>query len=707
MPAERIGAGTFSANEDWRVWVDTLFETLGVSVIVADLVEGTIEYSGPRAACCDVPVSCVAGAAPVPECFADTPSPTSTEVTRVFCRAGLPCYFAPVVVAGRTACHVAVDGFVTSTRERRLLFERLASRVSEQEARAAVHGIAVFTHRRALALARMVATHASAVLTAEQRKVENSERVRELRAFVDGVRDFVETAIIDDRDVADAVLAHGMETVSAEEGSLMLLRHGSDILEVAAVRGENPTAAVGATCRVGEGVPGHVAETKRSMLIMGGPEGAWPSEGPGRVASVVAVPLVREGEIVGVLSLGFQGSGRRLSPSEIGSIEAYAKLAASALRSARQRADAARETGDLDRVNELARLLQGDLGFEGLMEAAARALDEGLEFAVAGVVVTGRGYDAATIAVRRAVSGVDLDAILEEAAGVPLGDVETPAFLPGAAEIDPEGDATAEWTVLSVPLAVRDVGIGAIFAAAPAAGSFDAACERLLVRLAEQLAPAFDRALLFDRLRDDYARTIAALSTALDASERRESGHSARVMDYAMAIGEEMGLDREEIELLRFAGLLHDIGKVGIAEEILLKPSKLTVEEMEIVRLHSQRGASLLEQVEFLNATAPIVLHHHERWDGEGYPMRLAGTEIPLLARILAVADSYDAMTCDTSYRRAMTRAEAMAEIQRGSGYQFDPETVAAFARVLERQTLAGATGLLSEAARRWPSLPS
>lgn len=696
-----------AASEDWRVWVDTLFDTLGVSVIMADLDEGRIEYSGPRAACCDVAVSGVPGATPISECFADAPPPASREVTRAFCRASLPCYFASVVVAGEVVCHVAVNGFVTSTRERRRLFERLAARVSEQEARAAVHGVAVFTHRRAVALARMVATHASAVLAAERQRAENAERVRELRAFVDAVRDFVESPAPQDFDAAEAVLAHGMETVSAEEGSLMLLRPGSDILEVVAVRGEHPTAGMGATCRIGEGVPGHVAATRRSMLITGGSEGAWPSEGPGRVASAVAVPLVRAGDVVGVLSLGFREPSRRLSPSEIGAIEGYATLAASALRSARRRAEAAREIDDLGRVNELSSLLQGDLGFEGLMAAAARSLADALEFAVGGVVVTGRARDAASIVLRSDVSAADLDAIFEEVAGVPLSGVATPVLLPGTAAIDPDGDVTAEWTVLSVPLAVRDVGIGAVFAAARTVGSFDAASERLLVRLAEQLAPAFDRALLFDRLRDDYTRTIAALSATLDANERRETGHSARVMDYAMALGEEMGLGREEIELLRFAGLLHDIGKVGVAEEILLKPSRLSAEEMELMRLHSQMGASLLEQVEFLNATAPIVLHHHERWDGEGYPMRLAGTDVPLLARILAVADSFDAMTCETSYRRALPRAEAIAEIQRGSGSQFDPEVVAAFARVLGRQTLAGGTGLLSESARHWPSLPS
>ena len=126
-------------------------------------------------------------------------------------------------------------------------------------------------------------------------------------------------------------------------------------------------------------------------------------------------------------------------------------------------------------------------------------------------------------------------------------------------------------------------------------------------------------------------------------------------MGYAMMIGEELGLGYEDVEQLRFAGLLHDIGKTGLPGEILLKPSRLSAEELAKVHSHAEIGASIVDQIEFLKSLTPVILHHHEHWDGSGYPLGLSGEDIPLMARILCVADSFDAMTTKSSYKKRMT----------------------------------------------------
>jgi putative nucleotidyltransferase with HDIG domain len=172
-------------------------------------------------------------------------------------------------------------------------------------------------------------------------------------------------------------------------------------------------------------------------------------------------------------------------------------------------------------------------------------------------------------------------------------------------------------------------------------------------------------------------------------------------MDYAMAIGEELNLPVEQVEQLRFAGLLHDVGKTGIPAEILIKPTKLTAEEMERVKQHAEMGASIVDQIDFLKSLTPVILHHHERWDGKGYPVGLAAEEIPFLARVLAVADSYDAMTSERSYRPKMTASAARRELEAGAGTQYDPRVVAALLEVLDKQRLAGATGLLAPKSSR------
>lgn len=695
-------------SDDWRVWVETLYETLGVVVTVADLERSETLFTGPRGTYCQMILSGGAHPDVLAECFPELPAPVPDDASRMFCRAGMPCYLAPVVTSAGIECHVIIEGFVTSTRERRRLFEQMVARGStESDVRTAIHAIPVFSNKRAEALARMVATHAATVLESPRDRGGLSDRAREHSALAAAMRSFLEGGWVDGAGV-DSALEHAMATAAADEGSLMMLRRGTDIIEVAAVRGAGPTAAVGATCRVGEGIPGRVAKTGRSVLISGSSDEIWPSaEGSDPVRTVVCVPMMDEDDLVGVLSLGFHDAHRHLSSEELAAVETFASLAAAGLRLMAERSDTAHELMELLQVSELSRVLQGDLALPELMPVVASVLEKSLDFRLGGVLLTGHGKERATIVVRADATTGDIDAVLEDAAGLTLADVGEPMLVTHLGDVVDAEASETEWTVLSVALTVRDVGIGALFVASDEPGTFDASAERLLWRLAEQVGPAFDRALLFERLRDDYARTIAALSAALDANERREVGHSARVMDYAMAIAEDMGLGPDDVEILRFAGLLHDIGKVGVSDEILLKPSRLTSEEHAMVQLHSQLGATLLEQVEFLNDIAPVVLHHHERWDGGGYPMRLAGEQIPLLSRILAVADSYDAMTTSAPHRRALTFAQAKVELAAGAGSQFDPRVVAALLGVLDRQATAGLTGLLSEAARNGPQLPS
>lgn len=177
-----------------------------------------------------------------------------------------------------------------------------------------------------------------------------------------------------------------------------------------------------------------------------------------------------------------------------------------------------------------------------------------------------------------------------------------------------------------------------------------------------------------------------SLSKIIDARDPYVGGHAAKVADYAIAIAQELGMPEHRMEPLRQAGFLHDIGKIGISEQVLHKPSKLTDEEYEYVKKHAALGAEFLETCRGLRHLAPFVRHHHERWDGKGYPDRLAGEDIELEARILSVCDSAEAMASDRPYRKGMSLDEMIAEIRRCAGTQFDPEVCTAFIRVVERE---------------------
>ena len=181
-----------------------------------------------------------------------------------------------------------------------------------------------------------------------------------------------------------------------------------------------------------------------------------------------------------------------------------------------------------------------------------------------------------------------------------------------------------------------------------------------------------------------------ALLAALESKDRYLNGHSARVCNMAVKLGELSGLDRGQLRALSHAALLHDVGKIGIHEDILNKHGPLTEEEFEIIQQHPQMSADILAPVPFLQPSLKGVLHHHERWDGNGYPHGLAGEQIPLMARIIAVVDAFDAMTGDRSYRGALTADQALRRIRTGSGHQFDPRIASLFDQhkdeILERE---------------------
>ncbi len=188
-----------------------------------------------------------------------------------------------------------------------------------------------------------------------------------------------------------------------------------------------------------------------------------------------------------------------------------------------------------------------------------------------------------------------------------------------------------------------------------------------------------DLATALKELQETYRTTLEALGSALDTRDVGTETHSRRVVGYALAIARAFGMPEHELRNLEHGALLHDIGKIGIPDAILLKPGPLTPEEGQIMRTHPDVGRRLVERIPFLRSAVPIVHHHHERWDGSGYPLSLKGEEIPLGARIFAVADAFDAMTADRPYSKAVPFDAAKAEIRRCAGTHFDPAVVDTF----------------------------
>lgn len=236
---------------------------------------------------------------------------------------------------------------------------------------------------------------------------------------------------------------------------------------------------------------------------------------------------------------------------------------------------------------------------------------------------------------------------------------------------------------LRVPIIVHGEVAALLNLGSRRAGAFTPDHLATAERVVGQIGVALENARLLEDLERLFLGTVKTLSAAIDAKSPWTKGHSERVTEYALLIGSEMGLSEADHKSLRLAGLLHDIGKIGTYEALLDKPDRLSPEEYELVKAHPAKGAEILAPIRQLKEVIPGVRSHHERWDGAGYPDGLAGEDIPLFGRILAVADTYDSITADRPYRQSPGHEWAIEEIRRCSGSQFDPRVVEVFLRVI------------------------
>ena len=232
--------------------------------------------------------------------------------------------------------------------------------------------------------------------------------------------------------------------------------------------------------------------------------------------------------------------------------------------------------------------------------------------------------------------------------------------------------------LVAIPIYLRDDFAGVVVCA-NREGGFDDYDDDVLLALGDHAGAVLHNEQLRGELRASYVATVSMLSDAIAAKDPFVGGHSEEVSSYVGAVAERLGIDQRRREELLFGSLLHDLGKIGISERILLKPGGLTPEERAIVELHPRIGYKLVSRIPRLEAIALAVLHHHERWDGTGYPGRLKGEQIPLEARIIGVADAFSAMTADRPYSRRRPLSEACAEIERCAGTQFDPHVAKTF----------------------------
>jgi HD-GYP domain-containing protein (c-di-GMP phosphodiesterase class II) len=245
-----------------------------------------------------------------------------------------------------------------------------------------------------------------------------------------------------------------------------------------------------------------------------------------------------------------------------------------------------------------------------------------------------------------------------------------PRFVSGAVRIS---------SMMCAPLKAKDTVVGVIKIGSDQPAFYTAEDLKLFTTLASLAAVAIENASLYEQLKDAFYTTVYTLAETIEKRDPYTGNHTKRVMEYSLAIGRTLGLPEEEMTRLKLGAVLHDIGKIGVRDSVLLKESSLTDEEFEQIKMHAVYGEEIISGIAQLRSAIPGVKQHHEKHNGRGYPLGLKGDEIDITARIIAVADSFDAMTSNRPYRKGLSLDEAFEELRKYSGSQFDPKIVDAF----------------------------
>jgi len=271
--------------------------------------------------------------------------------------------------------------------------------------------------------------------------------------------------------------------------------------------------------------------------------------------------------------------------------------------------------------------------------------------------------------------------------------------------------ATGISSVMVVPVVHQGRAVGAISVGRARPLEYSPSTAALLCTVASQVATALRHAQTYKELAASYRQTVVALAAALEAKDSYTADHADTIAKLATAVGRELSLSEPDLRRVEYAALLHDVGKIGISPEILDKPGPLSSEERSIVNQHTLIGEQIVARIDYLRPLAPLVRAAHERWDGHGYPDRIAGDVIPLESRIAFVCDAMHAMTSDRPYRARLSDEEALNELTTNAGSQFDPDVVAALLKVwpqcdvgahgLEATRQEGGRGLQATANRR------
>jgi putative nucleotidyltransferase with HDIG domain len=526
----------------------------------------------------------------------------------------------------------------------------------------------------------LVAAQVAMVLDKAQMKSRLKLWQRQLDALNKAAQTLNSVFTLDE--LVERILDIAVDALDLDRSALLLVNSTGEDLVVEAERGYGADVK-GMRIALGEGITGAVASIGEPILVADTARDERYVDSGVNGRCEMAVPLKVQGRIIGVLDSEGAAPGA-FDQYDLDLFSAFAAQAATAVHSTRLLGSLEEANHRLEEnVTEMVRMNTELTNYSRKVFRINESLESQL-----------KNLTAIHEAGKTITSSLDLDhtlnTILEmtsqiigsTAGAIKLLDEETNEFRVRA-KSGTLTDVSAMSTVFEVPLEIGDKQIGIFQLVLKAQNGVGKGERRMVETLASQAAIAIENARLFESTQQIYYDTLKSLARALEARDDYTRGHSERVADLSKKMAEDLGLESQEVQTIYNAALLHDIGKIGIRDEVLLAPRKLTENEMNIIKDHSAFGNTILMPLKFLSNIRECVRHHHERWDGTGYPDGKKGEEIPLASRIIAVADAYDAMTSNRPYRTSISHPVAVENIKQLSGAQFDPRVVDSFVRVI------------------------
>ncbi|HDS30792.1 MAG TPA: GAF domain-containing protein [Firmicutes bacterium] len=535
----------------------------------------------------------------------------------------------------------------------------------------------------------------TSLTTQVTRKVKN---LRTLLKVTQGI-----SSVLDLDELFGIIVREAADIFGAEKASLMVIEPGTEYMRIRSALGLPDEVIQSARVKVGQGISGTVAASGESIFIrdIENDPKFGKAQSNGKRAqrydtnSLICVPVKgRDGKVLGVLNVNNKSSHEEFTKDDLDLLEVVASQAGIALENARLYATAQSKIDELTTIHEAGEsilLAENSSRVLETMEKEIQLIMPGVKYGVVFVdpdnlfvefhqgsdfleELYERGREKGIIAERVQ----QLDAIYQR----PL----LSEFIDPLSVRVFDDEELDHGILFSVPLRSPKGVLGYVDIYLENEEQFNLDRVRVLEIVVHQAAANLENRRLYEEMGRGYTETIRALSSAIDAKDKYTIGHSERVALFAVELGKALGFDKLTIEYIERAGILHDIGKIGVSELILGKPGRLDEHEFQEMKDHLRKSAEILKPIKFLGPAYDGLTMHHERMDGRGY-MGIPGERIPLLGRILAIADAFDAMTSDRPYRKGLPVEVAKQELKKNAGTQFDPDLVEVFCHVLDKNT--------------------